>query len=70
MAKSARSFRENVRQVLETGLKLKKIMEKKGLKACRCECPRCGGMIGAALVGRKGHLHMRCDGGCGMQLME
>ena len=57
-------------EVLNTGMKLKKIMLKKHLKQARCVCPRCGGMIQATLAGPRNHLHMACDGGCGMQLME
>jgi hypothetical protein len=57
-------------RALETGLKLKKIMLKKGITRCRCACPRCGGTIHAVLAGRKNHLHMACDGRCGMNIME
>ncbi|MBN9067068.1 MAG: hypothetical protein J0H60_11580 [Rhizobiales bacterium] len=61
---------EALRQTLTTGLKLKKIMLKKGIDRCRCECPRCGGTIYAGLVGHKNHLRMACEGKCGMNMME
>ena len=63
-------FWKNAGQALETGLKLKKIMRERGLRRCRCVCPRCGKLIHAVLAGRKDHLHMACEGACGMNLME
>lgn len=57
-------------EVLNTGMKLKKVMLGKHLTRARCVCPRCGGMIRAALAGSRNHLRMACDGGCGMQMME
>jgi hypothetical protein len=62
--------RRKIAQTFETGLKLKRIMLKRGLRRCRCECPRCGGMIQAGLVGPKKHLRMACEGQCGMNMME
>jgi len=64
------AFWKDAGKVLTTGLKLKKIMLKKGITRCRCECPRCGGTIYAGLVGRKNHLRMACEGKCGMNMME
>lgn len=64
------AFWAGVGDVLVTGLKLKKIMVKRGLRRCQCKCPRCGGMIQAGLVGPKNHLRMACEGQCGMNLME
>lgn len=57
-------------EAVETGLKLKKIMVKRGLRRCRCECPRCGKTIQAALAGPRNHLRMACEGQCGMNMME
>ena len=57
-------------EAVETGMKLKKIMLKKNLTACKCECPRCGQTIHASLAGRKNHLRMACEGRCGMNMME
>lgn len=64
------AFWEGVGDVFATGLKLKKIMLDRGLRRCRCACPRCGGWIQAGLVGRKNHLRMACEGRCGMNMME
>ncbi|MFC3074669.1 hypothetical protein [Shinella pollutisoli] len=61
---------KGIAEVLATGMKLKSVMNKKGLKRARCVCPRCGGTIRATLAGARNHLHMACDGGCGMQMME
>lgn len=57
-------------EVLTTGLKLKTIMAKKGIRRCRCVCPRCGKMIWAAVAGPKNYLRMACEGQCGMNMME
>lgn len=67
---SEEAFWAKATEALETGMKLKKIMLKKGLTRCRCECPRCGGTITAGLAGRKNHVRMSCSGSCGMNLME
>ncbi|WP_411037680.1 hypothetical protein [Shinella sp. BYT-45] len=67
---SHKDFRKSVAEIFTTGLKLKKVMQKKRLTRARCVCPRCGGMIHAALIGSRQHLHMACQGGCGMQMLE
>jgi len=68
-AAASDSFAGAVALSIETGLKLKKIMLKRGLRRCRCVCPRCGGMIHAGLAGRRDHLRMSCSG-CGLNMME
>ena len=56
--------------VITTASKLKKVMIKKGLTRARCECPRCGSFIWARISGPRNHLHMACEGRCGMSMME
>ncbi len=63
-------FWKRAGQALETGMKIKKAMLRRGLLRCRCKCPRCGQMIHASLAGPKKHLHMACEGRCGMNVME
>jgi hypothetical protein len=69
-ASDLKAFQESVGETFVTGMKLKKIMLKRGITRCRCACPRCDGTIRAGLVGRKNHLRMACDGRCGMNMME
>lgn len=59
-------------KVLETGMKLKKVMLKKGLERARAKCPFCDGMLWGKLNKNRGalHLHMKCDGTCGTVMME
>lgn len=64
------AFWAGVGDVLATGVKLKTIMLKRGLRRCRCECPRCGKTIQAGLAGPRNHLRMACEGQCGMNMME
>ncbi len=56
--------------VIRTASKLKKVMLKRGLKRARCECPRCGSFIWARIAGPRNHIHMSCEGQCGMSMME
>lgn len=65
-------FVEYVNTVMDTAKRLKIVMGKKGLRAARCNCPvdGCGGVIHAALHGKKDHLHFKCDGTCGLMMME
>lgn len=67
---SDEAFWKRAMEAVETGLKLKSIMLSKSLTACKCECPRCGQTINAILAGPKNHVHMACEGKCGMNLME
>lgn len=56
--------------VVETGMKLKKVMQKKNITYAKCKCPHCEhGFIYGRLLGKKNHLHMKCDG-CDVTLME
>lgn len=68
--KKREDFFANVRDVIEVAGKLKKVMRKKGIKQARCVCPRCGSFIYGRLAGPREHLHMACEGRCGMQMME
>lgn len=67
-------FARHVALVLETSIKLKRSMIKRGLRRARAICPRCGGGDGTlqgALVGPRNHLRMWCDTpGCSMEVME
>ena len=66
----ADDFFANVRDVIGTAMKLKKVMLKKGLKHAKAECPRCGSFIHGRIAGPRNHLHMACEGKCGMSMME
>lgn len=64
-------FLKHAAKVFNIGFKLKKIMLKKNLRIAKCECPDCKGWIFGQLVGRKNHLHMRCNNpACNIQMME
>lgn len=67
---SPATFMDRFGSVIETATKLKKVMLKKGLTRARCECPRCGSFIHGRIAGPRNHLHMACEGGCGMSMME
>ena len=57
-------------KVLVAGLKLKKVMRKKGVTSAKAKCPLCAeGFLHGRIVGRKQHMHMWCDG-CTAQMME
>jgi hypothetical protein len=57
-------------KILETGMKLKKIMLGKRITAARAKCPFCEtGHLHGRLAGHKNHLHMVCDG-CDAAMME
>lgn len=48
--------------ILETHVKMKKVMLKKGVRAAKAPCPHCKkGFLHGRLAGRKDHLHMWCD---------
>jgi hypothetical protein len=59
-------------KVIETGTKMKKVMQKKKLKFAKAACPHCkNGMLHGMLAGRKEHLHMYCDNSdCGVRFIE
>jgi predicted RNA-binding Zn-ribbon protein involved in translation (DUF1610 family) len=59
-----------ITQVIEVATKLKAEMKRMNAWKGTFPCPRCGGNIFATLNGKKQHIWMRCDGGCGMTLME
>jgi hypothetical protein len=57
-------------KILETGMKLKKVMLDKRITAAKAKCPFCdAGFLHGRLAGRKNHLHMSCDG-CDVAMME
>lgn len=61
---------EYVKQVMETAAKMKKVMQKRGVRYAIATCPRCGELtLRGRLRGKKDHIHMACDNGC-IQMME
>lgn len=64
------AFLKKMEQVFDMGAKLKKVMLKRGITRAKARCELCDGYLQGALVGRKNHLHMRCDGTCGSMMME
>ncbi len=66
-------FMRHVAQVVETSIKLKRAMLKRGVNRARAACPRCGinGALQGALVGKTNHMRMWCDTpDCSMEMME
>lgn len=54
---------ERIDKIIEMAMKLKKVMQKRGIRAARAKCELCAdGYIHGRLAGRKDHLHMHCDG--------
>ncbi|MFA6966093.1 hypothetical protein [Bosea sp. (in: a-proteobacteria)] len=66
------AFMASFGATLTAGLKLKRVMQKRGLRRARAKCPRCGfETLQGALVGRRDHLRMWCDTpDCPMEMME
>jgi len=66
------AFLREAGATLFTGLKLKRVMQRRGLRRARAKCPRCGNeTLQGALAGRRDHLRMWCDTeGCGMGMIE
>jgi hypothetical protein len=57
-------------KIVEAGMKLKKVMQKRSITAARAKCPFCeSGFLHGRLAGRKSHLRMWCDG-CDVGMME
>lgn len=56
--------------VIDTAVKFKKVMNKRGLKRAKCPCPRCGKFIWGSIATYNGHFRMSCEGSCGMAMME
>lgn len=64
-------FFAKVKDVLEAGMKLKKVMIEKKITSAKAVCPRgCGGHIHGRLAGRKNHLRMWCDRCEDVRMME
>jgi len=61
---------KNFERVLAMATKLKKVMQKRGVNRARAKCEACEGYLHGALLGRKQHLHMHCDGSCKAVFME
>lgn len=62
--------RDHITKTLEIAQKLKKAMQKKGLKRARAVCPDCPEkFLHGSINGSRDHLHMACE--CGKyRLME
>jgi hypothetical protein len=64
------AFLKYAGQVLSAGMKLKAVMQKKGLTRARAKCPLCEtGFIHGRLAGPKRDLHMACDS-CDARLVQ
>lgn len=63
-------FMKRIKATLKIAEKLKIIMKKKNIRACRCVCPDCGKHIHARLLGPKDHIHMYCETVTCHRLME
>lgn len=61
---------ERMEETLKKSSVMKQNMLKKGLTRAKAKCPYCAGYWQAALMGRKKHMHMACDGDCKTMLME
>jgi hypothetical protein len=61
---SAADMWKTFEQTMTMGIKLKKVMQKRGITAAKAKCEACDGYLHGALVGKKQHLHMHCDGPC------
>lgn len=63
-------FMKRLKATLKIAEKLKIIMKKKNIRACRCVCPDCKKYIHAKLYGPKDHIHMYCETVTCHRLME
>lgn len=78
-ANMAHEFMTTASEILETALKFKAVMLKRGLKIAKTKCPRCakrakdepiGETLEGRIAGSRNHFRMRCINGCGMAMME
>jgi hypothetical protein len=66
-----KEFIEKAGKILETGMKFKKALLKRGLRRGRAKCPFCkDGFLIGTINGRKNHLHMACDKCPDVRMME
>ncbi len=63
-------FFAGIKDVIDTAVKFKDRMNKRGIKRARCVCPRCGKFIHGSIASYNGHFRMSCEGQCGMAMME
>ena len=66
-------FLKNATFVVETAIKLKNAMLKKGLRRARAKCPRegCGGTLHSVIAGSRNHVRVHCDNeSCSIRMME
>ena len=69
-AKENDDWSKRAAKILESGMKFKAALIKRGLTRGKAKCPFCeNGHWHGTLNGRKQHLHMACDG-CDVQMME
>ena len=69
-SESKRDFMDAAVEVMQTAAKFKKVMNKKNLLRAKTKCPRCGSWLHASIAPRNNHIHMSCEGKCGMSMME
>ena len=70
VAEAESDFMKNAVEVMETAAKFKKVMNKKKLFRAKTKCPRCGSWLHASIARYNNHIHMSCEGKCGMSMME
>lgn len=63
-------FWKTALSTMQDAIKLKKAMQKKGLRKAKAKCPQCEGYLYGTLNGHKDHIHIRCTGSCKRQMME
>ncbi len=55
-------FQRHIRKVMDLAGKLKKVMQKKGLRRAKAPCPDCPGKyLNGTLNGSRDHMHFVCD---------
>jgi ribosomal protein S27AE len=50
--------------------KIKAVMIREGRTTYQTECPRCSNRVIAQLHGLRNHLHLICEGRCGISIIE
>lgn len=70
MTKPPPDFLARAAATIRKAMVMKRNMLKKNLRVAKAKCPYCEGHWYARLAGNKNHMHMRCDGVCGTNIME
>jgi hypothetical protein len=73
-APTADDMLRDMKAILETAAKFKKVMLKRGINRARTTCPKCGGILHGRLNprgNRPPHIHMACENAdCTYRMME